>query len=104
MLLEKDYAQYYKTLSVTDRLRLHELFEFAATARLPSAAIYIVELERAGYGVDLDTGEVWIDTGKRVLGCGQITHFYSLLDRARELGFAWGWKEGMVAGGAGVGR
>lgn len=103
MLTEINYSEYYKALSVTDMARLQELFEVAATGRLPAAAIYIVELERAGYMVDLTDGEVWIDTGRKVVDCGKVEHFYSLLDKARELGFAWGWKGGMAGAAAGQG-
>lgn len=77
MLQQISYQNYYNALSLNAWQRLRELH---ANERLPVPAIYIVEIERHGYTVNLTTGEVLLDTGARVLECGHIKNFYSLLD------------------------
>lgn len=77
MLQQISYQNYYNALSGTDWQRLRELH---TTERLPVPAIYIVEIERHGYTVNLITGEVLLDTGQRLLECGHISNFFSLLD------------------------
>lgn len=77
MLQRISYQNYYNALSSANWQRLRELHQ---APRLPVPAIYIVEIERHGYTVNLTTGEVLLDTGERVLECGHIKNFYSLLD------------------------
>ena len=92
MLQQISYQNYYNALSATNGQRLRELHE---VERLPVPAIYIVEIERHGYRVNLVTGEVLLDTGQRILECGHIKNFYSLLDTMIRLqcepgGVDWG--------------
>ena len=92
MVQQISYQNYYNALSLDAWQRLRELH---ATERLPVPAIYIVEIERHGYTVNLVTGEVLLDTGERVLECGHIKNFYSLLDTMIRLqcdpgGVDWG--------------
>lgn len=80
MLQQMSYQNYYKSLSLNDWQRLQELFEIAAVDVLPCPALHILHLEKVGYHVELKTGEVFLDIGKQVLDCGNVSNFASLLD------------------------
>lgn len=81
MLQQISYQQYYNSLTVGECLKLRELHTINDTQKLPIPALHIIQLERHGYTIDLDSGEVMLDTGEgRVLNCGHAQGFYQLLD------------------------
>lgn len=80
MLQQISYQQYYNSLTCDEWRKLNELHAINHRQKLPIPALHIVQLERHGYWVDLDTGEVKLNTGEKVLDCGHARGFYALLD------------------------
>lgn len=76
MLQQMSYQKYYNSLSAEEWKKLQELHDVPS---LPVPAVYVVELERHGYTLDIQTGEVLLDVGGRVLECGNVGGFAALL-------------------------
>lgn len=90
MLQQISYSNYYKKLTETDWRRLQELHDVPS---LPVPAVYVVELERHGYTLNIDTGEVLLDANGHILECGHVSGFAELLREMIQ------WQAGGAEGG-----